>query len=38
VHGDARTNEVSERRKLSANQVLDLDAIPFVLDEQVLTS
>jgi hypothetical protein len=36
VHGNTRTNEVGERRELSANQVVDLYAILFVSDEQVV--
>jgi hypothetical protein len=36
VHGNAKANEIGERRKLLANQVVDLDAIPFLSDEQVV--
>ncbi len=36
VHGNTRTNAIVEWRELSANQVVDLDAIPFVSDEQVV--
>src|SRR5260370_1427951 len=35
-HGDTRANEIGEMRELGANQVRDLDPIPFVADEQVL--
>jgi hypothetical protein len=37
VDGNARTNEVGQMRQLGQDQVLDLDPIPFVPDEQVLT-
>jgi hypothetical protein len=30
VHGNTKTNEIGEGRKVRANQVVDLDAIPFV--------
>jgi hypothetical protein len=33
VHENARTNEIGEGGKLGANQVLDLDAMPFASDE-----
>jgi hypothetical protein len=36
VHGNTRTNEIGEGRELSADQVVDLYAIPFVSDEQVV--
>ena len=36
MHGDARANEAGEVRELGANQVLDLDPVPFVANQQVL--
>ena len=36
LHGDTRTDEVGEMRKLGANQVCHIDPLPFVADEQVL--
>jgi hypothetical protein len=38
MHGNTTTNEVGEGRELGANQVDNLDAIPFVSDERVLIS
>src|SRR4029077_9313408 len=35
-HGDTRINKIGEVRELSANQVFDVDPIPFIADEQVL--
>jgi hypothetical protein len=37
VHGNAKTDQVGQMRQLGADQILDLDPIPFVPDEQVLT-
>jgi hypothetical protein len=36
AHHDTRTNKISEGRELGANQVLDFDPLPFILDEEVL--
>jgi hypothetical protein len=36
THGDTRANKIGEARELGANQVLDLDPMPFILDEEIL--
>jgi hypothetical protein len=36
VQGNTRTDKIGKMRELGANQVFDLDPVPFIPDEQVL--